>query len=404
MRREPGRGRPLGQASRRRTAGRVIVAHDVEAAQARREGQGGEVIGRQRGDRRQGGQGLPERQHRLDPFAGGEHVAGAAEPHAVAEQVAQGPARRGDRRLAAAVAGQPGALDAGDRTGFIGDGGDQRRPDLARREGLGPVPAGRVKAQGGQIAGRRDAAGAEVGLGQGAGDRPGVRPQPGGGIGRAAGCGLPGRRRRTRQAQEGAGLVQRGREAGAAAVEADQVEQIAVFAAGGVGPVTGGAAAGGGAGETHIQAAAGRVADIADQPVAALAAAVGEKMAAHRLGILREAGGQRRGWAGHGEGSGSGMKTAGQGRGPGAALPPRRVPQRQAATISMAVAGALSSGAGAVIPAVRSTSGSQPVPASSCAAASAISGFFRPASGAAAASPLASRTASRMRALVTRPR
>ena len=40
--------------------------------------------------------------------------------------------------------------------------------------------------------------------------------------------------------------------------------------------------------QANEQAAAGRVADIADQPVVALAATVGEIMTAHRLGLARE--------------------------------------------------------------------------------------------------------------------
>lgn len=44
--------------------------------------------------------------------------------------------------------------------------------------------------------------------------------------------------------------------------------------------------------QANEQAAAGRVRDIADQPVAALAATVGEVVAAHRLGITRETVGQ----------------------------------------------------------------------------------------------------------------
>ena len=55
-------------------------------------------------------------------------------------------------------------------------------------------------------------------------------------------------------------------------------------------------------------------------------------------------------------------------------------------------------------PGVRSGSGTQPVPASSSSAAVAISAFFRWAMRWAASSPFASRTASRMRPLVTRPR
>ena len=61
-----------------------------------------------------------------------------------------------------------------------------------------------------------------------------------------------------------------------------------MLARGGVGPFAGGALAALRPAQADEQAAARRVRDIADQPVAALAAAVGEIMAAHRLGIARE--------------------------------------------------------------------------------------------------------------------
>ena len=73
-----------------------------------------------------------------------------------------------------------------------------------------------------------------------------------------------------------------------AAALADDVEEIAMFAGGGVGPFAGRALAGFRSFQPDEHRAAGRVADVADQPVAAFAAAVGEIVAAHRLGIARE--------------------------------------------------------------------------------------------------------------------
>ena len=61
-----------------------------------------------------------------------------------------------------------------------------------------------------------------------------------------------------------------------------------MLASGGILPFAGGALSAGRTAEAHEQAAAGRVGDIADQPVTAFAAAVGEIMTAHRLGIARE--------------------------------------------------------------------------------------------------------------------
>ena len=61
-----------------------------------------------------------------------------------------------------------------------------------------------------------------------------------------------------------------------------------MFARGGVNPFSGGALAAFWAAQANEQATAGRIAHVADQPIAAVAAAVGEIMAAHRLGLARE--------------------------------------------------------------------------------------------------------------------
>ena len=85
-------------------AGRVVVAGDIETAQRRGQLEGGEVVGRKaRGHGQQRQHGF-EREHGLDAFAGGEDRRGLAEAHAVAEQMAHGPARIGKRRLGRAVA------------------------------------------------------------------------------------------------------------------------------------------------------------------------------------------------------------------------------------------------------------------------------------------------------------
>jgi hypothetical protein len=74
-----------------------------------------------------------------------------------------------------------------------------------------------------------------------------------------------------------------------AAIECDEIEEISMLAGRGIGPFAGGAGTGVRAVEANIEAAAWRVRDIAGDPVAALAASVGEISAAHRLGITREA-------------------------------------------------------------------------------------------------------------------
>ena len=84
------------------------------------------------------------------------------------------------------------------------------------------------------------------------------------------------------------GLVGDVAEVDKAAALADDIEEIAMIAGRGVGPFAGRALAGFRSFQPDEQGAAGRIPHVADQPVAALAAAVGEIVAAHRLGIARE--------------------------------------------------------------------------------------------------------------------
>ena len=77
-------------------------------------------------------------------------------------------------------------------------------------------------------------------------------------------------------------------EIGEAAAFADDVEQIAMLAGRRVRPFASGTLAGLRSSQPDEEGAPWRVADIANQPVAALPPAVGEVVAAHRLGIARE--------------------------------------------------------------------------------------------------------------------
>ena len=122
-----------GQALGRPPSGVIVVAHNIESAQAGGEHEGGEMIGGERCDHRQARQDTPQRQHRLDAFAGGEDIAPGAKPDAVAEQLPHCPPRRRNRRFSRAVAREPGPMHAGDHAGGVGNGGEQRRPALARR-------------------------------------------------------------------------------------------------------------------------------------------------------------------------------------------------------------------------------------------------------------------------------
>src|SRR5262249_62303394 len=97
------------------------------------------------------------------------------------------------------------------------------------------------------------------------------------------------------QAEEGSRLIEYVAQALQPPVQGDEVEEIAVLSRGGVGPFAGGALAAGRSGESNEQAAARCVRDIADDPVATAATAVGEAVAAQPLGLPRQRGGQVRG-------------------------------------------------------------------------------------------------------------
>ena len=96
------------------------------------------------------------------------------------------------------------------------------------------------------------------------------------------------RRVRSWQAEKAPCFIDDVGEFGEAAAFADDVEQIAMLAGRRVGPFASGALARFGSSQPDEQGAPWRVADIANQPVAALPPAVGEVMTAHRLGIARE--------------------------------------------------------------------------------------------------------------------
>ena len=160
----------------------------------------------------------------------------------------------------------------------------------------------RVIAQGGPVERCGDAACAQIGFGRGAGNRAAGMKETARGFRRSAGAGgarlLCGGR--TRQGEKGTRLVDGLAEAVQIAVAGDQIEQIAMLAGGGIGPFAGGAGTVIGTLQPDIEAAARRVLDIADDPVAARAASFGEVVTAHGLGIAREAARQIGGCADHG--------------------------------------------------------------------------------------------------------
>jgi len=156
---EPGSVAPFVQPLGGITAGRVVVARGIEAPRGG-EFKGSEVIGREPGDHWQAGQHRFQREHRLDAFAGGNRVSRNAKADPAAEQVAEGAARIGDRGFGGTGAVEPGALDAGDATGEIADGGEQCGPCFERCPLALAVPDMRMEAQGRPVQSGGDAAGA----------------------------------------------------------------------------------------------------------------------------------------------------------------------------------------------------------------------------------------------------
>ncbi len=96
------------------------------------------------------------------------------------------------------------------------------------------------------------------------------------------------RRVGSRQAEKAPCFIGDVGEIGEAAAFTDDVEQIAMLAGRRVRPFASGTLASLRPVQPDEEGAPQRIADIADQPVAALPPAVGEVVAAHRLGISRE--------------------------------------------------------------------------------------------------------------------
>ena len=238
-----------------------------------------------------------ERQHRLQTLAGRQYVARVAETDAVPEQTAHRPPRRCERGLARAVAGEPGAQHAGDGAVEVGDGGEQRRPRLARRPLVRAVEA----AWDGSAA-RADRAHPRC---RGCADR---WPQA------SRGSAWP---RRTaaappRAIRSGPVVVLasepwycccgrlRNRRASSSTSRKVWSRQVWAIRSSRspcsprskVDPMPGSARAAVRPGQPHHEAAARRVVHVADAPCVAFAAAIREVFAAHRLGVLREAAGQ----------------------------------------------------------------------------------------------------------------
>lgn len=106
-------------------------------------------------------------------------------------------------------------------------------------------------------------------------------------------------RHQHRHAQKSPRLGERLAHIDVTATGRDHIEQVAMFAARGIGPFARPAARLTRRRQEKVKAATGRPPDIADKPVAAFAATVGEIVAAHGLGIFGEAARQFTGWTFH---------------------------------------------------------------------------------------------------------
>src|SRR3984893_17059683 len=204
-------------------------------------------------------------------IAGMAEAVSLLEAHAVAEQMAERPARIGERCFRRTPRIEPGAQNAGDRAVEAGDCAKQGRPELERSVVAFAVVDGRVVAQGGPVERSGDATRAQIGLGRRAGNRAARTEETTCGLGRSA------RRRRCprdppgwpRQGEEETRLVRRLAETVQIAIAADQVQEIAMLAGGGIGPFAGGSGAELRAVEPDIEAAARRVHHVAGDPAMA---------------------------------------------------------------------------------------------------------------------------------------
>ena len=248
--------------------------------------------GREGCQHRHARQHLARRQHSLDALAHGQHIIGHPEADAVAEKLPHGPARRGDRGLVQPIGGKPGAMRAGLAARKVGDSGNHRRTGLRWPMPVRAVVAPGVEAQRGHGGKAGDCPSGQIGCRERAADRLGYGEEPPCRLPRAgcpAGCpatccldrGRIGMGKRKKPACLGSHIL----EVEKARRCADQIEQIAVLAGGGIRPAARGTPAGFRACQTHEHRAAGSVSHIAHQPVVSGTMARGQVMAADCLGL-----------------------------------------------------------------------------------------------------------------------
>jgi hypothetical protein len=197
-------------------------------------------------------------------------------------------------------------MRAGDLAIKIGYGGDHRRALLGWRPVVRTIVAARMIPQGPGVVDHLDAAQSQVGLDRRPADRLRHGDQTPCRFRRSGADGCANARRglarfELRQAQKAPRLLGDVAKVDEAAALTDDVEEVAIFGRGRIGPMTGSTGAGVRPAEPDEHRPAGRVAYIPHGPVATLAPAVGQIVATDRLGIAGEAARQFGSVAGHHE-------------------------------------------------------------------------------------------------------
>lgn len=151
-----------------------------------------------------------------------------------------------------------------------------------------------MKPQSARVVNGLDAAAAQISLYESPADRSRYGDKPLRGLWRLSEDGSANRpwdvvRFRARQTQKTSRLIRHIAKVEEATALANDVEEVAIFGQGGIGPMPGGSRTGFRSTKPNKRRSARRIANVAHYPVAALAPPVRQVMAAYRLGFTCEA-------------------------------------------------------------------------------------------------------------------